>query len=260
MEEIRYLSSYKLKEDALEINIGNVCEDDFIYMLGTRSTDGEDPYGRSTGWEHVNYDFIYKIKFNETQMNDHGYRQEYGNAIFKSKDLLVDYVKKNSRINTMFEKKNVDYSFYKEESIIETKTPIQYIYNCDICRQQYNSYYDRIVRNHKQTSMKILKDGTHKCFKCCNIGKYLPSVVFNLEINSREILDKLFKILKSNSWQVEKKDNEVLIKMIMREKVDYVKNMIEELNHKANFDLKFVKTEKFYNPQRSEKIYYYKMN
>lgn len=260
MEKIKYSSSYKLKEDSVEINIEDVCEDDFIYMLGKYSYDGEDPYGKSTGWEHVNYDFIYKIKFDGTQISDHGYRQEYGNATFKSKNLLVDYVKKNSRINTMFEKKHIDFTFYKKESIIEAKTPREHTYYCDTCGQQYNAYAYRIVRNHKQTSMKVLKDGTHKCFKCCNIGRHLPSIVFNLKINSRELLNKLFKILKSNSWQVEKKDNEVLIRMIMRDKVDYVKNMIDELNHKANFDLKFVKTEKFYNPQRSEKIYHYKMN
>lgn len=260
MEEIKYLSSYKLKEDAQKINIEKAIDGDFIHMLGTLSTEEQDNYGRSTGWLHSNYNFIYKLEFDIKKKYEDGYSLNNNNAIFKTKESLIKYVNENSTIDNKFEKKHIDFTFYKKESIIETKTPMQYIYHCDTCGQQYNAYKNRIERNNKKTSMKVLKDGTHKCFKCCNIGKHLPSIIFNLEINSRELLNKLFKILKSNNWQVEKKDNEVLIKMIMRDKVDYVKNMIDELNHKANFDLKFVKTEKFYNPQKSEKIYYYKMN
>ena len=259
MEKIKYLSSYKLKENAVKIEIEDISENDFIHMLGRYSFDGEDPYGKSTGWEHINYDFVYKIKFDIKHEYDDIHKLLCNTIIFKSKESLIEYVKKNSRINDMFTKKHIDYTFYKQKSIVETKTPEEFTYYCDICGKKYFTYRERIVKNNKHTSMKLMKDGTHKCFECCNIGKTLPSIIFNLEINSRELLLKLFKILKDNHWFVQLKDDSVIITGIMKSKINYVETMIEELNRKANFKLKFEKKEKFYNPKRSETIYHYKM-
>lgn len=260
MEKIEYLESYKIKPDAKSIDINDFEEGDFVHKKGRYSYDGEDHYGKSTGWEDVDYDTVYKINFDITMYKDND-RIRDSNIFFGSKEFMIDHINEYSKKSSMFSISNIDYIFYKPESIEIIQTPNTYLYLCDTegCDNKYSTYKDRLIKNDKQVSMKIMKDGTHKCYQCCNIGKYLPDVKFNLECNSQQILDKLLKILRKNSWNVTREDDAVVIGMILRDKVNYVVDMIAELNKKAKFDFRFDRKEKFYKPEKSEINYHYIM-
>lgn len=259
MEIIKYLRTYALKENAIKIDIKDVKEGDFIHITGYYNYEDQDQYGRSFGWEYKNYNEVKKITFSEKDDRfDSEWEQKKHYFNIESKKKLIKEFSLPEIRNSMFENKKIEYFFYRKESIKETITPNTFVYKCDCCNEStYDTYKTRLTKNHKSISMKVMKDGTHKCYKCLGIGRRLPVISFDLKIKSFEQRDKIFRILRANSWSVVKKDEHIVIGMIMNDKIKYTKDMIDSLCKKTGYGLKLKKKEKFYNPEKSESIFYY---